>query len=206
MPDDPSEGWDALAQRFMQMRSGVGADLVRNWAIAHFPAGSAIVDVGCGSGVPIAEALIGAGFAVSGIDASPRLAAAFRARFPDAPVACEAAQVSAFFDRTFDAAVCVGLIFLLSEADQAALIGRVAQALKPGGRFLFTAPLQACEWPDNLTGRLSRALGQAAYAALLDAHGLSLVASHSDEGGNHYYEAIKPRAPGPHTAQSTSHG
>lgn len=206
MPTDPSEGWDALAERFMEIRSGVGADLVRNWAIAQLPANSAIVDVGCGSGVPNAEALIGAGFAVSGIDASPRLVAAFRARFPDAPVACEAAQISAFFDRTFDAAVCVGLIFLLSEADQAALIDRVAQALKPGGRFLFTAPLQACEWPDNLTGRLSRALGQAVYTALLDSHGLSVVASHSDEGGNHYYEAIKPRAPEPHTAQSTSHG
>lgn len=205
MPDDPSEGWDALAQRFMQMRSGVGAGLVRNWAIAQLSAGSAIVDVGCGSGVPIAEALMEAGFAVSGIDASPRLVAAFHARFPDAPVACEAAQLSAFFDRTFDAAVCVGLIFLLSEADQAALIGRVAQALKPGGRFLFTAPLQVCEWRDNLTGRLSRALGQAAYTALLEACGLSLVASHHDEGGNHYYEAIKPSDPEPHTAQSTSH-
>lgn len=206
MPTDPSEGWDALAERFMRMRSGVGASLVRDWAIAQLPPGSAIVDVGCGSGVPIAEALIGAGFAVSGIDASPRLVAAFHARFPDAPVVCEAAQISAFFDRTFDAAVCVGLIFLLSEADQAALIGRVAQALKPGGRFLFTAPLQACEWSDNLTGRLSRALGQAAYTALLDTCGLSLVASHRDEGGNHYYEAIKPRAPEPHKAQSTSHG
>ncbi|ADU14374.1 class I SAM-dependent methyltransferase [Asticcacaulis excentricus] len=206
MPTDPSEGWDALAERFMQMRSGVGASLVRDWAIAQLPAGSAIVDVGCGSGVPIAETLIEAGFAVSGIDASPRLVAAFHARFPEAPVACEAAQLSAFFGRTFDAAVCVGLIFLLSKVDQAALIGRVAQALKPGGRFLFTAPLQACEWPDTLTGRLSRSLGQTAYAALLDAHGLSLVASHSDEGGNHYYEAIRPRDPEPHTRQSTSHG
>ncbi len=205
MPTDPSEGWDALAERFMQMRSGVGASLVRDWAIVQLPAGSAIVDVGCGSGVPIAEALIEAGFAVSGIDASPRLVAAFHARFPDAPVVCEAAQVSAFFGRTFDAAVCVGLIFLLSEADQAALISRVAHALKPGGRFLFTAPLQACEWPDTLTGRLSRSLGQTAYAALLDANGLSLIASHSDEGGNHYYEAIRPRAPKSHTAQSTSH-
>jgi hypothetical protein len=63
--------------------------------------------------------------------------------------------------------------------------------LKPGARFLFTAPAQVCEWSDNSTGRLSRSLGMDTYRAVLaDAH-LALVAEYEDEGENHYYDAVK---------------
>lgn len=191
---DLSEGWDDVADSFMAVRSDIGADLVRSWAREHLPPSASIVDVGCGSGVPISRALIEAGFEVSGIDASPALVEAFRRRFPHAPVACEAAQHSAYFGRTFDAAVAVGLLFLLSEDDQREVIRRVANALRPGGRFLFTAPSQVWEWQDVLTGRRSRSLGAAEYERVLQASGLQLVGCLVDEGENNYYDAIKPLA------------
>lgn len=191
MSTDLSEGWDDAAERFMAVRSAIGAGLVRSWAREHLPPGSTIVDVGCGSGMPIAEGLIDDSFAVSGIDASPTLTAAFHARFPDAPVATEAAQDSRFFDRYFDAVISIGLLFLLSEDQQRAVIARVAQALNPGGRFLFSAPLQVCEWPDSLTGRRSVSLGRNTYARLLDINGLRLMGCLCDEGENNYYDAVK---------------
>lgn len=93
-----------------------------------------------------------AGLAVSGIDPSPTLLAAFRHALPDAPAACEAAEDSGYFGRHFDGAVAVGLLFLLPPVTQAAVIDRVAAALRPGGRFLFSAPRIACRWSDTLTG------------------------------------------------------
>jgi 2-polyprenyl-3-methyl-5-hydroxy-6-metoxy-1,4-benzoquinol methylase len=176
----------------MTARSGIGAALVRAWARETLAHGAAIVDVGCGSGTPIAQALVEDGFEVSGIDASPTLIAAFRERFPDAPAACEAAQDSAFFGRSFDAAVAVGLLFLLAEDDQGEVLRRVAACLRPGGRFLFSAPREPCEWPDMLTGRRSVSLGAGAYERLLRASGLQLVGCRVDEGQNNYYEALKP--------------
>jgi len=188
---DRSEGWNEIAGPFMAARSDIGAALVRSWARDHLPPSASVLDVGCGSGVPIAQALIEDGIAVFGIDASPRLIAAFRRRFPAMQAACEAAQDSAYFHRDFDAAVAIGLLFLLSEEDQRIVIHRVAQVLRPGGRFLFSAPREACAWQDLLTGRESRSLGRAEYERHLEAAGLRLDGCRLDEGGNHYFDAAR---------------
>jgi hypothetical protein len=101
------------------------------------------------------------------------------------------ARRSAFFDRTFVGAVSIGLVFLLAPSDQQQLLGNVSSVLEPGGRFLFSAPREMCEWKDTLTGRTSTSLGSDAYAGHLAAAGLDLRRCHSDEGGNTYYEAVK---------------
>ncbi len=108
--------------------------------------GAAILDLGCGHGVPISQALLESGFELYGVDASRSLVEEFRRRFPRAHVAHEAVEDSAFFNRTFNAVVAVGLMFLLSPDVQEALVHRVASVLHAGGRFLFTAPEQACSW------------------------------------------------------------
>lgn len=188
--NDPSHGWEAVADRFAAIRSDVGTDVVRRWA-EDLPPGGSVVDIGCGSGRPIAVALADAGFAVSGIDPSPTLLAAFRRTLPGAPAACETAEDSGYFGRRFEGAVAVGLLFLLPPDRQAAVIGRVAQALRPGGRFLFSAPRIACRWTDTLTGRPSQSLGEAEYRVLLDAAGLRLTHGYDDSGGNHYFAAVR---------------
>ena len=192
MTTDHSAGWDAVADQFMMIRSEIGAALVRSWARSSLPESCTILDIGCGSGVPISKALASDGFTVWGIDASPSLISAYRRNLPDMPAVCEPAQDSTFFDRTFVGVVSVGLVFLLDPDDQLKLLRNVASVLEPGGRLLFSAPREVCKWSDSLTGRTSMSLGEGAYAAQLDRVGLSLARCHSDEGGNNYYEAVKP--------------
>lgn len=131
------------------------------------------------------------GFTLYGVDASESLVDDFRHRFPTATVECNTVEDSWFFDRTFDAVVSVGLMFLLSESGQLNLIAKVAQALNSGGSFLFTSPRDACRWRDEMTGYESCSLGQAAYENLLRADGLELVGTMVDEGENYYYLAKK---------------
>lgn len=190
MDNDLSQGWEAVAGRFIECRSDIGVDVVREWA-GCLPRGGTILDLGCGSGMPIAQALVDDGFAVAGIDASKTLADAFRMRFPHALVACEAAEQSRFFDRQFDGVIAIGLLFLLPEEAQRTLLGRVTGALKSGGHFLFSAPERSCTWDDLLTGRRSASLGAAEYRRVLEAVGLALLGGRADKGGNHYYEALK---------------
>jgi 2-polyprenyl-3-methyl-5-hydroxy-6-metoxy-1,4-benzoquinol methylase len=192
-PDnDPSNGWEAVAAQLIQRRdqSRIGVDIVRAWT-KSLNRGTSILDLGCGSGVPVSQALIDDGFIVTGIDASPTLVATFRSRFPGINIACEQAETSRFFGKTYDAVIAIGLMFLLSEAAQKTLIVKVGSALNVGGRFLFTSPSQSCIWNDLMTGRQSRSLGAAAYAAILSESGLTLIGEHTDEGQNHYYEAIR---------------
>ncbi|MDJ0276740.1 class I SAM-dependent methyltransferase [Sphingomonas sp. 2R-10] len=190
---DPSLGWDRVATRFASLRSDTGSDVVQHWA-GQLPPGGSIVDIGCGTGWPIARILADAGLAVSGIDPSPTLLAAFRKTLPGAPAACEPVQTSSFFGRTFDGVVAIGLLFLLDDADQHSAIARIAGALRPGGRLLFSAPRRACHWHDTLTGRMSRSLGEGTYRALLAGHRLDIVGMPVDSGGNDYFDAVARRS------------
>jgi len=189
---DPSNGYEAIASEYMRRReqSGIGITTVQTWARSLKP-GAAILDLGCGHGLPISAALMDEGFVVYGVDASPSLTAAFRSRCPHAHVVCEAVEDSNFFGRKFDAVLAVGLMFLLPADRQGKFIARVAQTLNSGGRFLFTSPAEACTWDDVLTGQQSRSLGAQAYEAILAKAGLALVDECLDEGDNHYYVSCR---------------
>jgi SAM-dependent methyltransferase len=189
---DRSNGYEAVAAELIagRDRSTIGVVTVREWA-RLLPAGASVLDLGCGHGVPISAALMNDGCTVCGIDASPSLIAEFRSRFPRAEAACEPVEDSSFFGRTFDGIVAVGLMFLLSAGAQRELVRRVAMALKPGGRFLFTAPTQCATWVDILTGLPSLSLGAEEYERLLSDAGLLLVNEYVDEGENHYYGSVR---------------
>jgi SAM-dependent methyltransferase len=190
---DKSNGYQAVAEEFISRRthSTVGVVSVGEWA-KLLPHRSSVLDLGCGNGVPISQALMDPGLLVYGVDASPSLIAAFRARFPDAPAECIAVEDSQFFGRTFDGVIAWGLMFLLAPDAQAHLIKKVSRALKNGGSFLFTSPWHVCQWSDNLTAHTSISLGSEEYRRILTAEGLILIGEGDDEGENHYYFVAKP--------------
>ena len=191
--DAGAQTWDAAAAELMRSReeSRIGAGVVRQWA-RSLPAKAAVLELGCGHGIPVTEELVRRGrLEIYAIDSAPTLVSAFRKNFPEVRVACERVEESMFFGRNFDAAIAWGLLFLLSAATQRELLSRIAGALKPAGRFLFTAPTQAGEWRDLSTALLSTSLGREEYIRALQDAGLQLAAEFHDEGDNHYYEAVK---------------
>ena len=189
---DPSRGYERMAREFMRGRGsdGVGATTVREWTRTVKPRG-AVLDLGCGHGLPISEVLVDQGLDLYGVDASPSMIAEFKRRFPEAHAECSPVEVSDLFRRQFDGVVAWGLMFLLSPRAQEQLIGRIASVLVPGGRLLFTSPHQACSRTDILTGTGSVSLGVDRYREVLAAGGLELLGEASDEGENHYYFAAR---------------
>lgn len=191
---EKSNGYEHIAPVFIKVRgqaiNGIGTSSVRNWVRA-LPQNSTILDLGCGTGLPITKVLIDEGMSVYGIDASPTLVEAFRQNFPKVPVVCEAAEDALFFNRKFDGIIAWGLIFLMSKDVQEKVIQKAANALKPGGKLLFTAPFQETDWKDVMTGQHSTSLGSEKYKEILSACGLSLIEEFEDEGENHYYSAVK---------------
>jgi SAM-dependent methyltransferase len=150
-----------------------------------------VIELGCGPGFPITEVLVAEGLNVFGVDAAPFFVQAFRRNLPNTLVVCEAVQGSRFFDRTFDAVLAWGLMFLLQAEDQRRLIQRFAEILMPGGRLLFTSTAKPAVWNDGMTGLESLSLGAEQYRKLLGVVGISVAEEYEDEGENHYFDASK---------------
>jgi SAM-dependent methyltransferase len=155
---DRSNGYEAVSEEFLARRgssisrsTGIGVKEVGKWA-RKLPHGSCVIDLGCGPGFPITAVLVDQGLRVFGVDAAPSFVAAFQRNLPGTPIICEAVQESRLFDRTFDAVLAWGLIFLLQAEDQHRLIQRVAEILVPGGRLLFTSTAKPNVWNDAMTG------------------------------------------------------
>jgi SAM-dependent methyltransferase len=92
--------------------------------------GERILDLGCGDGALTAQ-LLGAGAEVVGLDASPDMVAAARARGIDAREGDAAALP---FEAEFDAVFSNAALHWVTRA--AAAVEGIARALRPGGRFV----------------------------------------------------------------------
>ncbi|MFK7893563.1 MAG: class I SAM-dependent methyltransferase, partial [Granulosicoccus sp.] len=132
-----------------------------------------------------------AGLRLWAVDSSPTLVAEFRARFPHVPVQCARAQESTFFEKKYDGAIAVGLVFLLPESEQSALISRIARILVQGGRFLFTAPIETGNWIDRNTGLTCCSPGQRVYEEYLSRSGFRIINTFADAGANNYYDVVR---------------
>ena len=184
--------YEPYADEYISHRSEIGVEEVRAWGASLKP-GSDILDLGCGHGWPLAPVLAGQGHSLFGVDVAPTLLEHYRQNVPACQTECNAILESSFFERKFDAVLASGLIFLMPEADQSACLRRIADAIETGGRFLFTAPMQVCQWQDLTSGTPSCSLGAEKYRALLNQYGLDVLAEFSGEGGNYYYDSTKRR-------------
>src|SRR5258708_27208221 len=177
---DPSNGYESVSKEFLTHRgdsrgrsTAIGVKEVRKWA-KTLPRGSSVIDLGCGPGFPITVVLVEQGLQVFGVDAAPSFVAAFQRNLPGTPVVCESVLESRCFDRTFDAVLSIGMMFLLKAEEQHRLIRRFAEILPPGGRLLFTSSAKPAVWNDAMTGMESISLGGEAYRQLLGTAGSSV--------------------------------
>lgn len=192
---DKSHGYDQIAHHFIAARnSRIGPSVVGEWC-KTLPPGCAILDIACGHGVPTTQTLVEQGLEIYGADASPKLLAEFRKRFPAAQAQCSAAEDSDFFGRTFDAIIAWGLMFILPVDVQQNLIQKIARTLNPGGKFVFTSVKDAVTWNDSLTGEVSQSPGAEWYRQVLREAGLTVERETSDEGENYYFFTAKPEGP-----------
>ena len=194
---DRSNGYEAVSEEFLARRGNsrtrsvaIGVKEVRKWA-KTLPRGSSVIDLGCGPGFPITVVLVEEGLQVFGVDAAPSFVAAFQRNLPGTPIICESVLESRLFDRTFDAVLSIGLMFLLKAEEQHRLIRRFAEILVPGGRLLFTSTAKPAVWNDAMTGLESISLGAEEYRKLLGAAGISVAEEYEDIGENHYFDAFK---------------
>lgn len=103
---------------------------------AALPEGAEVLDLGCGSGRPIADWLIGQGFRLTGVDASPGLIARCQAAFPEHEWRLDDMR-GLDLGRRFDGVVAWFSAFHLTAEAQDAMAAVYARHLRPGGVLMF---------------------------------------------------------------------
>lgn len=150
--------------------------------LSLLPDGGTILDVGCGSGEPIAHYLIGRGACVTGVDSSPAMIAMCRTRFP-AHEWLVADMRALDLGRRFDAVIAWHSLFHLSPDEQRLTLPRLAGHVAHGGLLMFTSGpefgVQLGEW--QCEPLYSASLAPADYEALLAAGELEVVERRFDD-------------------------
>jgi ubiquinone/menaquinone biosynthesis C-methylase UbiE len=167
-------------------------------AVEALPHGSRILDLGCGNGWPITDALVNAGHRLVGLDSSRGMLERFRRNLPHVPAVRGDARACPFGDGVFDAAISWGMLFHLDPRDQATTFAAVSRVLKTGAPFLFTAA-EIADVPPNdpgITGTMNgvtfRYFAVADYRSLIGEYGFVLEDVYDDPGVSTYYFARKP--------------
>lgn len=140
------------------------------------PGGADVLDLGCGSGEPVARFLTDAGHRVTGVDSSPTLIDLCRSRFPDETwIAGDMRDVS--LSRRFGGIVAWNSFFHLTPDDQRAMFKVFRDHAEPGAALMFTSGPKAGEAIGAYQGEAlyHASLDTDEYEALLAAHGFSTV-------------------------------
>ena len=195
------EGYNAVSYRYRsddapEGQYGPWLDVFRK----HLRAGSTVLDLGCGSGVPVARALVAAGYAVTGVDISDVQVERARRLVPLARFIRSDFADLAFDDGSFDAIACFFALIHVPLPEQPPLLCAMAGWLRPGGLLLATVGNTA--WTGSEDGWLggdapmwwSHADANTYRRWLVDA-GLTIVEDHfvPEGDGGHRYVAAQRR-------------
>ncbi len=166
-----AEGYDARRSRAL-----FEARWLRRFASA-LPEGGHVLDLGCGSGRPIAGWLIGEGFRLTGADFSEPMLELARARWPKGDWRL-ADMRTLDYPETFDGIIGWNSFFHLTREEQRACLPRLARHLKPGGALMVTVGPEAGEVAGTVEGEpvFHASLSPAEYATILEACGMRLRA------------------------------
>lgn len=106
--------------------------------IQALPVKGTVLDLGCGSGEPIAKYFIEQGFVLTGIDSSQRMIQLCQHRFPHATFHCADMRTLALRQQ-FDAILAWDSFFHLTHQEQRHMFFVFQNHIKPKGLLLFTS-------------------------------------------------------------------
>ncbi len=135
-----------------------------------------ILDIGCGTGQPLATALAAQGFKMTGVDAVPAFIAAAQTALPEARwITGDMRQLD--LQRQYDGLLAWHSLFHLPPEDHADMFAIFSRHAKPGAALMFTSGDEAGQRIGELGGDAlyHASLSSEGYTALLKRHGFEIV-------------------------------
>lgn len=151
---DPKEvvrrGYDTLSDRYDHHYGGESK--YQAWLgelRERVPEGCAVLDLGCGSGIPVARDLAAAGYRVTGVDLSDVQIRRAREAVPQAQFIRADVTAVEFAPASSDVVVSLFMLIHLPLEDQPPLLRKIASWLRPGGLLLATTGYRAWTGADE---------------------------------------------------------
>jgi ubiquinone/menaquinone biosynthesis C-methylase UbiE len=144
-------GYDRVAERYLATkdpRDPLVLSALGETAL-DLPPGAAVLDLGCGAGVPATLWLAERGFSVTGVDLSGKQLDLARRLVPGATFLKADMTELDFGPETFDAVVALHSIIHVPREEHPALLRKIQRWLRPGGPFLATLTLTDFEGEDG---------------------------------------------------------
>jgi cyclopropane fatty-acyl-phospholipid synthase-like methyltransferase len=130
--------YDAIADEWHAAARGFRARVYVDRILDHLEPGASVLDLGCGTGIPIAQYVAQRGFRVTGVDTSERMLAFARQAVPGG-VFIRADMLELRLDDRVDAVIAWDSVFHIDRRHHAALFGRIREVLEDGGWLLLSA-------------------------------------------------------------------
>lgn len=176
-----AEGYDACAEAYEQARRETLQPEIK-WLKKQLPNQAAVLDIGCGSGLPVTRQLAKR-FIVTGVDISAEQIRRARQHVRHATFFhCDIMALD-FPLASFDAVVALYAIFHLPRGEHGRLFRNIQRWLKPGGYLLATLSHEAQEayTEDDFFGAKMywSNYGMREYAAMLADAGFKILSTES---------------------------
>jgi len=158
-----------------------GKSLTENNWVDRFrsllPPRSHVLDIGCGSGEPIAQYLSKQGHRITGVDSSPEMIEIFVANLPN-QVGLVADMRTLRLEQRFDGLLAWDSFFHLKYDDQRAMFQVFEEHSRPGAPLMFTSGPEHGEAIGTLEGEAlyHASLAPTEYVLLLEEHSFAVVA------------------------------
>lgn len=196
-PDKIGARYNAIADAYEQKRSlTFGLDYVQRFLkLLPFQLGKyktqTILDIGCGTGIPLTRHLVSSGAKVIGVDISGKMVEKARINVPNA-FFVEGDITRIQMERKVDGILAWDSLFHLSFEEQEKVIRKVVGWLKLGGVFLFTTGGQAGELVSEMFGTdfYYSSLSVDSYERILINENCQVIINEIDDPSSHGHRVI----------------
>jgi 2-polyprenyl-3-methyl-5-hydroxy-6-metoxy-1,4-benzoquinol methylase len=144
-------GYDQMAEQYLATKDSedpLALEALEDLA-SLLPSEAAVLDLGCGAGVPVTRWLADRGFAVTGVDVSAKQLELARTNIPEGTFLKADMTEVTFAPESFDAVVAFHSIIHVPRTEHPTLLESIHRWLEPGGALLATMTVADYEGRDE---------------------------------------------------------
>lgn len=148
------EKYDQMAESYMESRSLFDNTNQLQKLASLIPSGAKVMDLGCGTGLPVAKFFADRGYEVLGIDLSDKMIELARKNVPNATFSIKNIMQLDFNENHFDMIVSFYCLFHLKKEKQKEAFHKIIRWLKIDGYSYFTLATKEYTGMDNFEGTI----------------------------------------------------